>query len=421
MATVATWNAEKIRALRRALRLKQADLAAEVHVDVRTVKRWEAGSNIGSDSLADLDALVAQASPETRQRFVVLAGGDDDVDRRQLLAIAAAAPVAPGLLTLGLSGEQSERKAWLMSGAGKPDRRSVDLLRSTLWSAMQLDDTLGSPAAQGMTVAQQEVTEAVLRECDGVVRTAVISLHAEWLGFAGCLAWDAGEHAAAARMYHLALDTAHDAEDADLAAYMHCHLAQLAIWQDRPRVALDHAVAARSWVGDSHDMRLRAYADLRMAQAAALARQTRACLDALDRADREIGSGVSTAHPSESRAYFVSSALLESYRGECLLAIGDARSGVAATRRSIDMFAGEEFRRDKAMTLLDLEQALIRLGDIDEAAHAVAEAVELSDRCRSPRLAGAIMDARRALSPWAGSDAIRDLDSRLAARDMVLA
>ncbi|WP_327110102.1 hypothetical protein OHB12_19970 [Nocardia sp. NBC_01730] len=72
------------------------------------------------------------------------------------------------------------------------------------------------------------------------------------------------------------------------------------------------------------------------------------------------------------------------------------------------------------MTLLELERALIQLGDIDEAAAAVAQAADLTDRNRSPRLSNAIKDGRAALAPWSGAQAVRDLDVRLAARDIVV-
>src|SRR5690606_19200906 len=120
-------------------------------------------------------------------------GEGGDVDRRQLLK---AAPVAAGLVTLGL-----QPGDLFPGGPGRPDAAAVQVIRSTLHSAMQLDDMLGSPAAQGMVVAQTSVTEAMLRDCTAAIRPQVLALHAEWTGFAGCLAWDAGEYEAAARLY----------------------------------------------------------------------------------------------------------------------------------------------------------------------------------------------------------------------------
>ncbi|WP_433716815.1 hypothetical protein ACQP2U_39210 [Nocardia sp. CA-084685] len=198
---------------------------------------------------------------------------------------------------------------------------------------------------------------------------------------------------------------------------MLCHLSQLALWQHRPRVAVDYAVAARAWVAQSPDRPLRAYVAIRAAEAAAMAGQRQACLTALDEADRDI-AGLEPCHPSQSRAYFVGGALLESYRGNCLTILREAAPAAEATRRALTLIPSH-FTRDRAMSLLELERALIQLDEVDEAARVVGAAADLTAQNRSPRLIGAIRDGRRGLSPWAGSRTIRELDERLAERDIV--
>lgn len=336
------------------------------------------------------------------------------MDRRQFLKAAPMAAAA-GLLTLGLDAEQAE---WLASGAGRPDAAAVAAIRHTLYAAMQLDDTLGSPAAQGMVIAQEQVTNAMLRACGPDVRSELLALHAEWIGFAGALAWDAGEYPTAQRLYHLARDKAHEAEDDDLAAYMLAGLSQLAIWQRKPRVAMDHAAAATSWIQGTEDRQLAVYVHLRMAEASAIAGKARACRDALDAAERTM-DGVHPGHPADSRAYYVGPAFFDSYVGGCLTLIGEASEAVAASRRAIASLP-ESFTRDRAVTLLELERGLIQLGEIEDAAAAVGDAVQLTEQNRSPRLSAAICDGRRELAPWAGSAAVRALDEQLASRDIVV-
>lgn len=148
-----------------------------------------------------------------------------------------------------------------------------------------------------------------------------------------------------------------------------------------------------------------------------MAGQRHACLTALDEADRDI-AGLEPCHPSQSRAYFVGGALLESYRGNCLAILREAAPAAEATRRALTLIPSN-YTRDRAMSLLELERALIQLNDIDDAASVVGDAADLTAHNRSPRLIGAIRDGRRHLSPWAGSRPIRELDERLAARDIV--
>ncbi|WP_181722828.1 helix-turn-helix domain-containing protein [Nocardia gipuzkoensis] len=263
MVSVREWTGKESRALRDAFRLSQQTWARKLGAHERTVKHWEAGRAIRPAYQAVLDTTLSLAPPEVVAAFRErLHPKEDDVDRRQLFKVGALG--AGGLAMLGIA--DGERARWLMSGAGQPDAAAVEVVRNTLYSAMQLDDTLGSPAAQGLVIAQQQLTEAMLRESSVSLRPAALSLYAEWTGFAGCLAWDSGEYDTATRLYKLARETAHEAEDADLGAYMLCHLSQLAIWQRRPRVAVDHAVAARSWVAQSEDAPLRAYVAMRAAE-----------------------------------------------------------------------------------------------------------------------------------------------------------
>ncbi|MFI6773551.1 helix-turn-helix domain-containing protein [Nocardia sp. NPDC050412] len=412
------WTGTESRALRVALRLSQAEFAAKLGANERTVKRWEAGSTPRPVWQAALDTTLAREPDSVveafRARLCPATEEGQEMDRRQLLKAGTLG--AGGLATLGV-GDAAERARWLMSGAGRPDAAAVAVIRNTLYSAMQLDDMLGSPAAQGLVIAQQQLVEAMLRDCPTGLRPDVLSLYSEWTGFAGCLAWDASEFQTASRLYTLARETAHEAEDPDLGAYMLCHLSQLALWQRRPRVAVDYAVAARAWVAQSTDRPLRAYVAIRAAEAAAMAGQRQACLTALDEADRDI-DGLEPCHPSASRAYFVGGALLESYRGNCLTILREAAPAAEATRRALTLIPSN-YTRDRAMSLLELERALIQLDDIDEAANVVGDAADLTAQNRSPRLICAIRDGRRDLSPWAGSRPVRDLDERLAARDIV--
>ena len=410
---VAVWTAAECADLRRAFHLDQAKFAQALPASERSVRGWEKGQRpVGSHAQSLYATLYAKAPADVKARFVVLRQPEDDVKRRDLLKAGVG---AGALATLGVT--DSERADWLLSGAGRPDMAAVNLMRGTLWQAMKLDDLLGSPATQGMVIAQQQVTEAMLRDAPEPLKPALLSLYAEWTGLAGSLAWDVRDHVTAGRLYAQAREFAHESEDSDLGAYMLCHLSQLATWQRRPRVAVDYAVAARSWVAQSHDRHLRAYVAVRNAEAAAIAGQAAACLSALDDADAAL-VGLTPVSPGQSRAYFMGEAIQESYRGNCLAILGRAEEAAAASRNALAMMQ-PEYVRDRAVTLLELERALIQMDAIDEAAAAVAKAAELSAQNRSPRLAGAIADGRHQLAPWTGTRAVRDLDTLLADRDIV--
>ena len=423
MATVGEWTGVDVKAFRLAARMTQPEFAAWVGVNKRTIRRWETTGHAGAFNQSILDSLLASASDDVLEQFRRIrnrtSGQEDTMDRRTLF-VASSAVAAGALTALGLTSDADERARWLMSGAGRPDRDSLTLVRGTLHQAMLLDDAMGSAAAEGMVIAQQSLTEAMLRKSTPTLRPELLALNAQFLGFAGCLAWDVGDHGNAARLYKLARETAHDATDVDVYAYMLCHMSQLSLAMKRPRGALDDAVAARSWVAQSGDVRLRAYTEMRVAEAAASNGQRRACLDALATAEHEIGdAGIAgEVSPDVSLAYFTTPALLESYRGWCWSLLGEPEKAVVASRHAVDL-TDPRRARDKAMMLMELERAYIQQHDIDHAAGAVCEAAELVERNRSPRLIKAVMEGRQLLTPWASSRAVRELDAVLAERDMV--
>ncbi|MGI5222146.1 helix-turn-helix domain-containing protein [Nocardia sp. CA-290969] len=425
MATVGVWTGTEVQALRLALRMNQAEFAALVGVRERSVRRWEKHeSPVGRFNANVLDGLLAEASEQVlgayrRIRDRIAGEEDTDVNRRTLFKSSAAGAAA--LAALGLSGDAAERISWLMSGTGRPDMHGVDLVRGTLHQAMLLDDAMGSPAAQGMVIAQQALTEAMVKEAAPALRPHLVALDAEMIGFAGCLAWDVGDRVTANRLYGLARDKAHDADDSDIRAYMHCHLSQLALADRRTRDAVNDAIAARAAVSQSSDHRLRAYVEMRVAEAAATDGQGRFCAAALNAAEKalELAHAEKEVGPERSRAYFATSALLESYRGWCWSLLGEPDRAVEATRAAVAMIDPRR-TRDRAMMLLELERAYLQLGDIAGAAAAVSDALDLTDRNRSPRLATAIMQGRQLLTPWGNSSPVRELDAALTARDMVL-
>ena len=236
---VAVWTAADCADLRRAYQLPQGKFAQALPASERSVRGWEKGQRpVASNAQSLYATMYARAPRDVKDRFAVLRQPEDDVKRRDLLKAGVG---AGALATLGVT--DSERADWLLSGAGRPDMAAVQLMRGTLHQAMQLDDLLGSPAAQGMVIAQQQVTEAMLKDAPAALQPALLSLLAEWTGLAGSLAWDAQDYVTSGRLYTQAREFAHESEDSDLGAYMLCHLSQLATWQRRPRIAVDYVQA----------------------------------------------------------------------------------------------------------------------------------------------------------------------------------
>lgn len=74
-----------------------------------------------------------------------------------------------------------------------------------------------------------------------------MSAYAELTQLVGWLSFNMGDCPSAQHYYDDARSAAHDVQNVELVAYTLCTMSQLATWQGKPRVGIDHAVAAAVW------------------------------------------------------------------------------------------------------------------------------------------------------------------------------
>lgn len=418
MAIVTEWKPADCRALREACGLTQKDFAKELGCTERSIKRYEGPGPIGRGARADLSTLLAQAPDDVKARFVQLReGGDTDMDRRTALRAGAVGVTGIAFATVGMDSAQAADTAELLGA--RPNARTIQLMQEALWLAMSLDDTNGSPSALGFAEQGLRFADACESRCPAELLPQLNALRAEWTALIGCLAWDSGDDDRAFLAYSKARDLAHEAKNADVAAYALCHLAQLAVSNGTPRVAVDNSASAFTWARQSSDHHLRAYVAMRAAESAAINGLERDCLAYLDTADRELdGQGPLT--PKESRAYFVNPGLLLSSRGNCLDVLGHHKRAAELAAQSATMIS-PELPRDRAFTHLEEARALTQLSEVDGAAKAIGLAAELAATNRSPRLAAEVVSRRHHLSPWTGAGALTSLDEDLVKHGIVKA
>src|SRR5262249_51560031 len=199
--------------------------------------------------------------------------------------------------------------------------------------------------------------------------------------------------------YEQARSSAHEAENSELAAFVLCNMSHLATWQGKPRVGIDHAVAAQSWAtlsGD--DLLLQAYASDVAARAFALDGQRSACLAELDAAGRAVSSAASR-RDRPSLVYFYGPGQFAYTESLCRLQLDDPGPAAQAARSSLELLDGS-FVRNMAFSTLILAEAHMRGRDIDQAAQVLGDAGELVARNRSARLTQQLRAGRSQLAQW---------------------
>ena len=106
-------------------------------------------------------------------------------------------------------------------------------------------------------------------------------MYAELSQLVGWSLYDLGDYQNALYYYDDARTAAHDAQNVGLVTYVLCNMSQLLTWQGKPRVAIDHAVAAASWARQIDGPHARAYAADVAARAYLADGQPDRCRDAL--------------------------------------------------------------------------------------------------------------------------------------------
>jgi len=308
-------------------------------------------------------------------------------------------------------GDEHERIASVLGGSHRVDAPIIEHIEAVLGHCRQQDYALGPQAVLATVLAQWDLARALEPDCPAVLRPRLLSALSEASRQAGWLSFDLKRFDHAGYYYEDARALAHQAENPGLGAFVLCEMSHLATWQGTPRTGIDHALAAGQWAGRTDDLRLRAYTADVAARAYAADGQKDACLTALDTAHTAL-TRVDDHTPSYST---YDEAIHISIRGGCHLKLGETDRALSYAQQSLKVLDQSQFRRDAAMTIVDLSEAYTQCHEIDEAARLLGDAGDITVGNSSARLTERLIQARAGLRPWHQTAAVRTLDDRLGA------
>ncbi|WP_280366950.1 helix-turn-helix transcriptional regulator [Nocardia wallacei] len=386
---VTMWTGRHVKALREATRKTQQQLAEDLACAQRTVSFWESrpDAKVSIAFQARLDTVLSNADHGARRRFHELTG-DPDVNRRDFLASTAA--------VVGMSTIPGD-------GAPRVTPDAIEHLRTTVHSAMQLDDKLGSNAARPIIQAQAETCTVLLRDCPPSLKRALHSLTGEATASRAWAVWDQGDAKRADEMFQLAYRHAEESGDTDVASGILCHRTQLAV--NTHQYARSADLADAMLLIPARNDRVIDFRRLCAAQAfAAVGRNHDAWLQLRRITDQH----AEQTTPDESYCYYQSQWTTGVKTARCLTLSGDLTSA-ADTVEAILPLIPKHAKRDQALSNLHLAEAAATV-DIDRACAAAGNAVDLSRGNASPRVRQAYADTRARLEPWASTRSVRQLD-----------
>ena len=195
--------------------------------------------------------------------------------------------------------------------------------------------------------------------------------------------------------------------------YILCAMSQLATWQGKPRVGIDHAVAAATWSTQTNGPLARAYAAEVAVKAYAADNQPDRFREKLDEEYAALGG----VHPDEPHApwwYFYDESCYWRTVGECELTLQQPEAAMSALDKSLALVDPVHLHNNAFRQLFRAE-ARIQQAEITEASSTIWDVVHHTAVGRSQRIAERINSLRGLLVPWERTKPVRELDERLAA------
>jgi transcriptional regulator with XRE-family HTH domain len=365
------------------------------------------------ESLApsDRDVLTTRRDHDRSfdQLVRFLTGWAHTMQRRKLLCNLSCA-AATALLFPNIGPEEQQRVAAVLSKPSRVDAATIEHMETVLWRSQQLDDTLGPHAALDTVLAQRALARALERDCPAALRPRILSLLSKASYQAGWLSFDLNDFTSAQYYYDDARALAHEAGNVALGAFVLCNMSYLVTWQRKPRVGIDHAVAASEWAKRTGDKSLQAFAADTAARAYAADGQPEPCRAALETAQTTL-TMVGDQQPSY--AYFYDQGTHTGMRCSCHLTLREPQLAATYAQQSLKIL-DRSYTRDLGFVTMKLGIAHMQSHEIDEAARLLGDAGEIAARNSSARLAKQVQQARADMRPWQHTAAIRALDDRLA-------
>jgi transcriptional regulator with XRE-family HTH domain len=376
---------QRLAARRKAVGLSQEQLAERLGIDRSTVARWESGETAPQPWIRPRLARALQLS--LGQLDHLLAGA-------------------------GLAGtDAAERMSYALTHPGSADIVTIAHLRSQV---QHLDEQyVCVPSSSLLAHAGQclgQVRFLAAHAVSGRVRRELYAVEAEAAILMGQLVWDASQrrdHASARLYLDQAIDAAHQVRDPAAEGLALLRKAMIALYGERdPREGLALAELTAQTTGKVSDV-LTGLAILHCAEAHAMLGDLASCEDALAAAESRF------AHVGElDRAIELYSVTqFGRMAGSCYLFLEDARRAQGLLEATAT--ALRDHSKSQAVVLGNLTLALIRQGNLDEAAGRLHEAIDVLELNRGGGGLNIVFSAGREMRPWRTVPVVQDVHDRL--------
>jgi transcriptional regulator with XRE-family HTH domain/tetratricopeptide (TPR) repeat protein len=358
----------------------------------------------------------------------------------RLLGVSTASALVPQLLQLN-----PDEQARLLAAFATPRRVDAGVIahsEAIVLNAVASDRKLGPQSALHTVVAQYQLLKAAAGDCPDALQPRLLAMISNAARVAGWLFFNVDDFTSASHYHAQARAAAHQARDQQLAAFTLADMSHVDQWAGNRDSAVEHAVAAHTWLERTDNAPLKAsVSDVLACAYAALgeydtAMRQLAYTEALLPACHE--QVVSVVSNAVAPFCTYSPALHISRRGRCLLKLGRTGEAIEHLERSLTLFAPQadhqqdlvpaqtsdalnagnrvatnDAVRGIAVGKIELGQAYILSRDIDQAAAILGGVANLVAQNRTNRLTKKLRTTRSSLQPWQDTRAVKELDEKL--------
>lgn len=337
------------------------------------------------------------------------------VSRRVLLAKLSTAFTAAAVTPLFdlLNPDEQERVTWVMQHPDSFDSAALGYCEGMITTLRRQDNAIGPQLTLHSVIGHRQLVQQLVQAAPEEFAQRAISAYAELTQLVGWLCFNMGDYRSAQHYYDDARGAAHDAQNLDLVTYILCTMSQLATWQGKPRVGIDHAMAAAVWAAQAHSPLARAYAADMAVKAYADDNQPDKCREALNQEYAAL-QAARADEPAARWWYFYGESVYWRTEGKCALKLQRPGAAMDALDKSMVLVDPTDVH-NRTFGLLLRAEARIQQVEIAEASNIVADVARLTAGNGSQRIAQRITEVRGLLTPWKRTKPVRELDERLAA------
>ncbi|MGH3511778.1 MAG: hypothetical protein ACRDRB_05820, partial [Pseudonocardiaceae bacterium] len=340
---------------------------------------------------------------------------DPSVSRRELLAKLSAAFTVAAVTPLFdvLNPDEDKEVTRAMKHRGDFDLPALRYCERVITSLRQQGDVLGPQLTLQSAIGHRQMVQQLAQAAPVELQQRAVSAYAELTQLVGWLCFNLGDYRSAQHYYDDARSAAHDAQNVELVTYILCTMSHLATWQGKPRVGIDHAVAAAVWADQAQSPLARAYAADVAVRAYVADNQPDKYRETLD----QEYAALQTAQTDEPRAawwYFYDESFYWGTEGECALKLQRPDVAITVLDKSLALVDPANLHNYTFQLLLRAE-ARIQQTEIAEASSIIADVARLTTANASQRVVQRITDIRSLLIPWERTKPVRELDQQLTA------